>query len=983
MLCIAGPGWDGPTGLGTPNGVAGLAMGRQGTVSGRVTNKASGERLAGVPVVLTDTADQLTFRAITDSTGRYQVSVSAGTYDVSASKFDYGTKAISGVAVAGGQGATVDIALTKMPEHIVTGKVTDSGLGWPLYAKITIKGDPDGPVHTDPRTGVYSVALPEQADYTMDVTPDYPGYTPFATTVVLGTSELQRNVSVTADPTQCTAPGYAYPAQANFGGWTAGPKYGWTTTYNGTSARGWQFDDPALRGNLTGGTGSFATADPEANGGVAENTDLTSPTFTLAGQKNADLKFNADAVFAAGSHSEADASLTTDGGRTWTPVYRAGNNVHGPVDIRLTQALGHHDVQVRFHFSGQGRSFFQLSNVSVGQCQTLGGGLMEGVVVDANTGQPLNGATVTDGSAPVTDAYATAVSAAAPDDANLTAGFYWLYSPKAGPNALTTTAPRYTTVHAAVTASTGVHAYNPAMPAGRLTVTPAAVSLKTALGSKANEYISLTNTGTAPLKVTVTEQNVGSPGTTPTAPANRSWQSLPDYPATVLDNVEASYEGRTYSIGGAVNRVDLGLLGPAGLVEHSYVYVPGATSWSQIADLPEQRTAAAGAFVDGTLYVVGGWGVSAKRRTFTTESTTYAYHPSSNSWSRVADLPQALSYANAAVFDDKLYVIGGRTAAGSSAAGYRYDPARNTWARIADYPTPADSGGCGGIVNGIVCAGGEIENSRGTLITALASTYVYHPRANTWTRAAEMPYNDIFGSYSSANGELQVAGGLNIPAVGTAITLQRAVQYDPVANAWTNLPDAPEVANGAGRGTGCGLSLIGGAQVGQSWGSSGVRTLPGLDQCGADDVNWLSESMTTVDLAPRHSARIRVSADASVLSAPGDYAAILSMITDSPYLYQPVPVAFQATAPASWAQISGTVTDAATGKPLPGVTIALSCAGRQRITVTTDSLGRYDMWLAAARATVTASDGGHNLTSREVTTTESSDTKVDFALSTT
>lgn len=666
---------------------------------------------------MTDATHQLTFRAITDSTGQYQVSVSAGTYDLSVSVFGYGKGTVSGVVVAAGGRTTADVTLTKKPKRTVTGTVTDSGHGWPLYAKITIDGDPDGPVYTDPRTGTYSMALPEQTGYAMDVTPVYPGYTPSDTTLALGASDLHRNVTVKPDTTRCTAPGYGYPAQADFDGWTTAPKYGWTVTDHGTSAKGWQFDDPGGRGNLTGGTGGFATADSQSNG-VAEDTDLTSPRFDLAGWKSADLRFNAAAALVAGS--EADASVTTDGGRTWKRVYRAVDGVDGSVDVPLTQALGHRDVQVRFHFRGQDQSFFQLSNVSVGQCRALGGGLIEGEVIDANTHQPLNGATVTDTSAPVTDAFATTVSKTTPDDANLPDGFFWLYSPKAGGNTVTTTAPRYTTTHATVTASGAVHVYSPVMKAGRLKVTPAKVSLKTGLGSKASKDVTLTNTGTAPLKVSVYEQNVGSPGTTPPA-ADGSWQSLPDYPDPVIENVVGSYEGRTYSVGGTMNVFGGGMLGQSALVKHNYVYDPAAGSWARIADLPELRTAATGAFVDGTLYVVGGLDYPPTGGSGTVESTTYAYHPSSDSWSRVADLPQALDLSNAAVFDGKLYVIGGQTATESSTAAYRYDPARNTWTRIADYPTAMDSGGCGGIVGGIVCAGVR-PNGRGTSLPWRAPT---------------------------------------------------------------------------------------------------------------------------------------------------------------------------------------------------------------------------------------------------------------------
>ncbi|MGW9028925.1 carboxypeptidase regulatory-like domain-containing protein [Streptomyces sp. NPDC055722] len=973
VLCTAGPGWDGPTGLGTPNGVAGLAMGAQGTVSGTVTNKAGGAPFAGAPVALTDAEHHLTFRAITDSAGKYQVSVSAGTYEVTASVFDYGNNTISGLAVSAGGSVTANLALTKTPRQTVTGKVTDSGHGWPLYAKITVDGDPEGPAYTDPATGSYSMSLPEHAKYAMHVTPVYPGYAPSIETVALGASELRRDVSFKPDTTQCTAPGYAYSAQADFEGWTTAPKYGWTVTDHGATTVGWQFDNPGGRGNLTGGTGGFATADPQSNG-LAEDTDLTSPKFDLVGQKSADLKFNAAAVLAEGS--KADASVTTDGGRTWQQVYQVIDNAQGPVDIPLTRALGHRDVQVRFHLVGQDQSFFQLSNVSVGQCRTLGGGLVEGEVTDANTHQPLNGATVTDGSAPVTDVFATGISKTNPDDGNLPGGFYWLYSPQAGRNTITTTAPRYAAVHTAATVSAAVHTYNPVMKAGRLKVTSAEVSLKTELGSKASKDVTLTNTGTAPLKVSVGEQNAGSQATTPT-PVGGSWQQLPDYPEPVLENVVGSYDGRTYSVGGA-----LSIFGPAWVgksaLDHNYVYDPAVGSWARIADLPELRTAATGAFVDGTLYVVGGLGYP-HAGSGTVESTTYAYHPSSDSWSRVADLPQGEFLANSAVFDGKLYVIGGQTAAGSSTAAYRYDTADNTWTRIADYPTAMDSGGCGGIVVGIVCAGGETVQQSTT--TSLASTYVYHPKTDTWTHGADMPYNDFLGSYSSANGELQVTGGVSLPGEQT----HRAVQYDPVADVWTDLPDAPQAVDGAGRSTGCGLHLIGGVVLGgKPWaGSVGGNTLPGFDQCGGDDVNWLSENRTAVNLAPGQSARIRVTADAGILATPGHYASTLSLITDSPYLSSRVPVTLQATAPASWAQISGTVSDAATGNPLAGATIVLSHAGRHLITITTNGYGKYDVWLAPAVLTVSASDGGYADASRDVSTKPGLDTKVDFALSST
>ncbi|MGW9031113.1 hypothetical protein ACWGQ5_45105 [Streptomyces sp. NPDC055722] len=259
-----------------------------------------------------------------------------------------------------------------------------------------------------------------------------------------------------------------------------------------------------------------------------------------------------------------------------------------------------------------------------------------------------------------------------------------------------------------------------------------------------------------------------------------------------------------------------------------------------------------------------------------------------------------------------------------SSAVYRYDPALNAWSRTADYPTPVESGGCGGIVDGIVCAGGDTElDGQGHI---LKSTYRYHPGIDTWTRAADMPNAVTDASYSSANGELQVVGGDEFhPAdYGSSTLTDHAVQYDPVADVWTELPDAPRSTAFSGRSTGCGFSQIGGTETlgFDKYGTAHANTLPGFDQCGDDDVRWLSENRTTVDLPPGHSARIRVTADSEVLTAPGGYAATLSMITDSSYVYRPVPVTLKATVPASWAQVSGTVTDTATGKILPGATVA-------------------------------------------------------------
>ena len=53
MLCNAGPGWDGPTGLGTPDGVDALTTGPHGDIAGKVTDTVNGNPIAGATVSAT------------------------------------------------------------------------------------------------------------------------------------------------------------------------------------------------------------------------------------------------------------------------------------------------------------------------------------------------------------------------------------------------------------------------------------------------------------------------------------------------------------------------------------------------------------------------------------------------------------------------------------------------------------------------------------------------------------------------------------------------------------------------------------------------------------------------------------------------------------------------------------------------------------------------------------------------------------------
>ena len=98
-----------------------------------------------------------------------------------------------------------------MATSVVSGVVTDSGHGYPLYAKITISGGASQVLYTDPFTGAYSVNLTQGMTYTFDVEAlGVPGYEVKGDVFIPNSANYTRNISLrVANPDTCTTPGYA------------------------------------------------------------------------------------------------------------------------------------------------------------------------------------------------------------------------------------------------------------------------------------------------------------------------------------------------------------------------------------------------------------------------------------------------------------------------------------------------------------------------------------------------------------------------------------------------------------------------------------------------------------------------------------------------------------------------------------------------------------------------------------------------------
>lgn len=165
---------------------------------------------------------------------------------------------------------------------------------------------------------------------------------------------------------------------------------------------------------------------------------------------------------------------------------------------------------------------------------------------------------------------------------------------------------------------------------------------------------------------------------------------------------------------------------------------------------------------------------------------------SPNSWASKASMRQARAGLGVAVVNGKIYAIGGSTLAGSwpynggiVATNEEYDPATNTWSFKKPMPTPRMYFGIAVYNNKIYCIGGEEifkDDGKAPLTNV---TEVYDPATDTWETKAQMPTPRSCLRANVANGKIYLIGG-NDPNVHfePGASTHNEV-YDPATDSWT------------------------------------------------------------------------------------------------------------------------------------------------------------------------------------------------------
>jgi DNA-binding CsgD family transcriptional regulator len=145
-----------------------------------------------------------------------------------------------------------------------------------------------------------------------------------------------------------------------------------------------------------------------------------------------------------------------------------------------------------------------------------------------------------------------------------------------------------------------------------------------------------------------------------------------------------------------------------------------------------------------------------------------------NNWRQRTQLPSVRYDFGATTYDNKLYVIGGQNAQGSSSAIERYDPNTNTWVSLTDKPTAA-SHVQAAVVRGIIYVPGG-ERSDGSVLDTLEA---YDPRTQRWEQLPPLPEPRSRYALASEEGRLYLFGGWDGSTYRNEVFI-----YDPDSKTW-------------------------------------------------------------------------------------------------------------------------------------------------------------------------------------------------------
>jgi N-acetylneuraminic acid mutarotase len=206
-------------------------------------------------------------------------------------------------------------------------------------------------------------------------------------------------------------------------------------------------------------------------------------------------------------------------------------------------------------------------------------------------------------------------------------------------------------------------------------------------------------------------------------------------------------------------------------------------SWATKASMPTARAQLGVAVVNGKIYAIGGANNTAAGPTVL--SVNEEYDPATNTWTKKEPMPTVRHSFGIAVYENKIYCIGGSINGPMLAVNEVYDPATDTWETKTPMPTARAALSANVVTDKIYLIGGNPANT---------TNEAYDPYTDSWTTKAEIPTGAVYAQSAVVKNKIFLFGGLS--------SRDSNQIYYPETNTWTSGVSVPSgVAEGAAAAT--------------------------------------------------------------------------------------------------------------------------------------------------------------------------------------
>jgi len=201
---------------------------------------------------------------------------------------------------------------------------------------------------------------------------------------------------------------------------------------------------------------------------------------------------------------------------------------------------------------------------------------------------------------------------------------------------------------------------------------------------------------------------------------------------------------------------------------------------------PEPKTmrmSACAESLNGKIYLIGGMELDG-----TTLNLVEEYDPVNKVWRVKAPMPTARYGGDSVIWNDEIYVIGGRSGNSVYNTVEKYNPVTNKWSTLTSMPT-ARWNVMTEVIDGEIYAFGGISGT-GNQRKDLDTLEKYSIRENKWYTLSPMPFTRQNGAVVASNNVVFLISG-RVGVADSGSTSPRVDIYTPASGSWSSAPNLP------------------------------------------------------------------------------------------------------------------------------------------------------------------------------------------------